>query len=608
MFRLLARLVDPFESVERRDPPATVSSFVLEQLAPFRLIVGLSLALSIVSAALEVWLISYAGRLVDTLTETPRGQLWSEHGGEFLLVALLILLVRPLSWFGREALDDIAFRPNLVTRVRWRAHQHILEQSVGWFQNEQSGRIAARVRDLGVSAAGAAYTVLHTLVFVVIYISGSIVLMASVDLRLVIPLAGWAALYVGLAIYAIPRFRAASERFQEAQSTLSGFLVDTYANIDTIKLFGDGRAGDRESRERFESTRSSYFGLQRVEVTINAGMMALGTILMVSLVGYAIVLWQSGDAPLGIVAAALALSFRISGMAEWLLDAVASLFGYVGATNEALKTVAQPIDIPDAPDATELIIDGGSIRLSEVSHHYGRGDGGLDRVSLDIAAGEKVGLVGPSGAGKSTLVNLILRFYESETGRIEIDGQHIRSVTQESLRKQIAMVAQDAALPDRSVRDNIAFGRGDVSQSRIEAAARSASADLFIQGLRDPDGRSGYDAHLGERGVRLSGGQRQRIALARAILKDARILVLDEATSALDSEVEAEIQDTLYRVMEGKTVIAIAHRLSTIARMDRIVVLDDGRIAEEGHHDQLIELGGVYARLWARQSGGFIGV
>jgi ATP-binding cassette, subfamily B, multidrug efflux pump len=607
VFRLLEEIVDPFQRHDEVTPSGRVGTFVLEHLRPLRQVIVMSLALSVISAAFEVWLIYYASRLVDTLTDTPRELLWNEHGTEFLVVAALVLIVRPLSWLGREALDDIAFRPNAVTMISWRAHRHVLGQSVGWFQHELSGRIAARVRQVGASATGAAYAVLHTLSFVVIYIAGSIWLMASVDLRLVVPLVAWAVLYLGLMTYAVPRFSDASERFQETQSTLSGFLVDTYANIDAIKLFGDRQEDDRESRDRFAATRSAFFKLQRIEVTINAGMMVLGTLLMVLLVGYSIVLWQTGDAPLGIVAAALALSFRINGMAEWLLDAVASLFGHIGATRESLATVAQPHDIQDAPDAGGLHVSGGTIRLVDVSHHYGRGDGGLDRVSLEISAGEKVGLVGPSGAGKSTLVNLILRFFETETGRIEIDGQDIRSVTQDSLRKQIAMVAQNAALLDRSVRDNIAFGRREVSDEQIEAAASSASADTFIAGLRDPELRSGFDAHLGERGVRLSGGQRQRIALARAILKDAPILVLDEATSALDSEVEAEIQDTLYRVMEGKTVIAIAHRLSTIARMDRIVVLDEGRIVEEGPHEQLIDLGGVYARLWARQSGGFIG-
>ena len=607
MFRLLEQMVDPFKQHDVWASTGDVWPFILQHMRPFRLVIALSLLLSLVSAALEVWLIYYASRLVDALTTTSRDQLWSEHGIEFLVVAVLLLIVRPLAWFWREGLDDIAFRPNATTLFSWKSHQHVLDHSVGWFQKERSGLVAARVRDIGGSATGAAYTVIHTLAFVIMYIIGSIWLIASVDLRLVIPLALWAGLYVGLMIYAVPRFRDTSESFQESKSALSGYLVDIYGNIGAIKLFGNRREDDREGRARFETARSASFALQRVEVTINAGMMVLGTILLVSLVGFSIALWQAGNAPLGIIAAAIALSFRINGMAEWLFDAVASLFGHVGATREALKTVAQPIDIPDAPGASDLQVTGGSIQLTDVSHHYGKGDGGLDRVSLEISPGEKVGLVGPSGAGKSTLVNLILRFFETETGSIRIDGQDVRSVTQDSLRQQIAMVSQDVALLDRSVRDNISFGRSDVTPEQIEAAAGDAAADSFISELRDPAGQTGYDAHLGERGVRLSGGQRQRIALARAILKDAPIMVLDEATSALDSEVEAEIQDTLYELMQGKTVIAIAHRLSTIARMDRIVVLDQGRIVEEGTHDQLIKLGGVYHRLWSRQSGGFIG-
>jgi ATP-binding cassette, subfamily B, multidrug efflux pump len=607
MFRLLERLVNPFDQSERRAPSGDAWTFILQHLRPFRLVIALSLLLSLISAALEVWLIYYASRLVDTLTTTSRDQLWSEHGTEFLIVAALLLIVRPLAWFWREGLDDIAFRPNASTLFSWNAHQHMLNQSLGWFQNERSGLAAARVRDLGGSATGAAYTVIHTLAFVVMYIIGSFWLIASVDLRLVIPLVVWAGLYLGLLVYAVPRFRDTSQRFQESKSELSGYLVDIYGNIGAIKLFGNRQEDDHEGRARFEEARAASFALQRVEVTINAGMMVLGTILLVSLVGYSIALWQVGTAQLGVIAAALALSFRINGMAEWLFDAVAALFGYVGSTSEALKTVAQPIDIPDEPDAGDLRVTGGAIRLSDVSHHYGKGDGGLDRVSLEISPGEKVGLVGPSGAGKSTLVNLILRFFETETGSIEIDGQDVRSVTQESLRRAIAMVSQDVALLDRSVRENISFGRTDVTQEQIARAANRAAADTFILGLRDSAGNTGYDTHLGERGVRLSGGQRQRIALARAILKDAPILVLDEATSALDSSVEAEIQDSLYELMQGKTVIAIAHRLSTIARMDRIVVLDQGRIVEEGTHEQLIELGGVYHELWSRQSGGFIG-
>ena len=606
MFRRFNRLVDPFQPyASDRDPPVGVWPFVLQHLRPLRAIVVISLLLTLVSAALEVWLIGYAGRLVDRLA-AARTDLWSGLGLELLLVAALIMLGRPLAKLVREGLDDIVFRPTAETLTAWRTHRHVLRQSVGWFRGDLAGRLATFVRQTGASTSGVGYSFVHTLSYVSVYIIGSIWLMGSINPLLMLPLLVWVGLYLGLMWYIVPRYRAASSAYQLAQSNLMGLLVDSYANIDIIKLFARAEAEDRQAHQQFAQTRTAFLGVQRLEVTINVAMTVLGSLLMVGLIGYAIMLWQDGRAPLGLIAAAVALSVQITGMAEWLLDAVSNLFGDLGALRQTLQTVAQPVDIPDAPGASELVIAGGAIAFDGVSHHYGRGDGGLDRISLHIAAGEKVGLVGRSGSGKSTLVNLLLRFFEPEAGRIEIDGQDITAVTQESLRRHIGMVMQDTALLHRSVRDNIAYGRLDIGQDRIEAAAAKAEADGFIATLRDAEGRIGYDAHVGERGVKLSGGQRQRIALARAILKNAPILLLDEATSALDSEVEAAIQDTLYDTMVGKTVIAIAHRLSTIARMDRILVLDDGRIAEDGTHDALLALGGIYADLWSRQSGGFI--
>jgi len=608
MFRRFEELTDPFQSHADETPPRRVWPFIFSTLKPLRGTVAASLALTAIGAILEVWLIGYSGRLVDTLAAIRPDELWERHGSELMFAAFLLLVVRPGTAVLNEGLDDIVFRPNAVAMIRWRALRHVKRQSVGWFQNDFSGRIAWRVQELGNSATGVAYSVIHTITYVAIYIAGSFLLMASVDIRLVIPMLIWVGLYFALMAYIIPRVREASQRFQEADSALSGMLVDTFSNIDTIKLFSLDQDEDRDSRRHLDITRRAFIRSQVLEVTVNSSMVFLSSLLMVSLIGYSILLWQAGSAPLGMVAAAIALGFRITAMAEWLLDAVASLFNHMGAARDQLSTIAQPVDIPDVPDAKELRLDGGTLRFENVSHHYGKGQGGIDRVSLHVAAGEKVGLVGRSGAGKSTLVNLALRFFEAESGLITVDGQDIRSVTQESLRGCFSMVAQNAALLHRSVRDNIAYGREDLPQAMIEAAAAKAHADGFIPGLRDQQGRSGYDAHVGERGVKLSGGQRQRIALARAILKDAPILVLDEATSALDSEVEAAIQDTLYDFMEGKTVIAIAHRLSTIARMDRIVVLDRGRIAEEGRHQELLARGGIYHRLWSRQSGGFLGV
>ncbi|MEW2379133.1 ABC transporter ATP-binding protein [Micromonospora sp. NPDC047812] len=606
MFGLFENPVDPFPPGDDRTPAAGAGRFLLEELRPLRPVVTAAVATTVLAAAIEVWLIGYAGRLVDTLAAASPQRLWADHGTELLTVALFVLLVRPLIHVVGEALDDIAFRANARPLARWRAHRHVSRQSVGWFRDDLAGRIATSVRDGGDAASTAAYSVVHTLVFVIAYTAGSVWLMSTIDVRLLLPLGAWILAYAMLMRWVVPRYRRASERLQDAESTLTGLLVDSYGNVDTLALLGGRDTRTEHDRRVFALSRRAHLDLQRVEVTINGTMMALSSALLVGLVGYGIVLWRTGAAPLGLVAAALALSFRITAMAEWLLDAVSSLFGSVGALRRALRTVAQPLAVADKPGATELRVRGGAITFAQVSHHYGRGGGGLDRLSLDVAAGERVGIVGRSGAGKSTLVGLLLRFHDAESGTIMIDGTDVTDVTQESLRGQIAMVAQEATLLHRSVRENIA-GPGDADDARIEAALRRASADRFVATLRDADGRTGLDAHVGERGVRLSGGQRQRIALARAFYRNAPILVLDEATSALDSEAEAAIHDTLSEVMTGRTVIAIAHRLSTIARMDRIVVLDAGRIAEQGTHAKLLERGGLYADLWSRQSGGFLG-
>ncbi|MEV4639958.1 ABC transporter ATP-binding protein [Actinoplanes sp. NPDC049548] len=606
MSGLFENPVDPFPDGDDRTPAADAHRFLLQELRPLRPVVVAAVVTTVLCAAVEVWLIGYAGRLVDALAAGSRDALWSDHGAELLAVAGLVLVVRPLLNLVSEALDDMAFRANARPLARWRAHRHVARQSVGWFRNDFAGRIATWVRDGGDAASTAAYSVIHTLVFVVAYVIGSVWLMSAIDGRLLLPLSGWLLAYALLMRWAVPRYRRASERLQDAESALTGLLVDSYANVDTLALLGGEGARADGDRRVFAAARRAHLDLQRIEVTINSSMMALGSALLVGLVGYGIALWRTDAAPLGLVAAALALSFRITSMAEWLLDAVSSLFGSVGALGQALKTVAQPLAVADAPGASALRVRGGAITFSAVSHHYGRGAGGLDRLSLDVAAGERVGIVGRSGAGKSTLVGLLLRFHDAESGTITIDGADIRSVTQESLRAQISMVAQDATLLHRSIRENIA-GPGAVDDARVEAALRRASAAGFVAALRDADGRTGLDAHAGERGVRLSGGQRQRIALARAFYRDAPILVLDEATSALDSEAEAAIHDTLGEVMTGRTVIAIAHRLSTIAHLDRIVVLDAGRIVEQGTHAELVDRGGLYAELWSRQSGGFLG-
>lgn len=607
IFSMFENLVDPYQPYKRQTPPANVWDFLKENLRPFYRIMAVSVVFAVIAAGIEVWLIGYLGVLIDRLVTTEPEQIWVEHGNTLIAVALFILVVRPLAPLIREGLDDITFFPNATALVQWRAHRHVMQQSVGWFQNDMAGRIAAHVQVIGRAATGATYQVLHTFSFVAVYVVGSVWLMASVDVWLMFPLIIWVGLYAGLMAYAVPRMEKASAEHQEGLSSKTGMIVDNYSNIETVKLFGTENQQDDETYQRFEDVRQAFLKVQKIEVLINVGMVFLNSVLIVGLVGGALILWREGEAQIGIIATAFALSFRINDMANWFMDAMSSLFSATGGLRETLKTVAQPLAITDASDAQELLVSGGEILLEGISHHYGKGAGGLDDISLQIAAGEKVGIIGRSGAGKSTLVNLILRFFELEGGQIAIDGQDISAVTQDSLRRNIGMVTQENTLLHRSVRDNIAYGAVK-DQAAVEAAAGKAEAHEFILELQDQKERSGYDAFVGDRGVKLSGGQRQRIAIARVILKNAPILALDEATSALDSEVEAAIQSTFDSLMEGKTVIAIAHRLSTIAQMDRIIVLDGGRIIEQGSHDELLMAGGQYAKFWNRQSGGFIGL
>lgn len=604
---LLENLSDPYVPSAAM-PETQVWPYLRANLAPLQRVILASLLFTILAAIVEVWLIGYAGRLIDTLANIPTEQLWSEVGWELIGVAAVLLILRPVSHFLREGTNDMALKPNAATLFRWRAVSHVGKQSVGWFRDDLAGRTAMRVINIGSDAAGAVYSALNALAYVSVYLVGVMILMASVDLRLLWPIILWLAVYIAIMRVLIPAFDRATEKFQKSRSALTGELVDTYANIDTVKLFADSTAQQGEAKSKIEDTRQAFFALQRVEVTLNMAISVLDGLIMVGLIGFSIMLWVGDDGTLGLVASALALSLRITGMIEWMMDAVSLIFGHVGALREELKTVAQPITIEDQPNAPALALGGGEIEFQAITHHYGKEVGGLDNLSMTIKAGEKVGLVGRSGAGKSSLVNSLLRFHDVELGVIRIDGQDIASVTQDSLSSGIGMVAQEAALLHRSVRDNIAYGRKNVTDDAVITAASHAEAHEFIMTLQDGQGRQGYDALVGERGVKLSGGQRQRIAIARVILKDAPILVLDEATSALDSEVEAAIQDTLYSVMEGKTVIAIAHRLSTIAKMDRIIVLDKGRIAEQGSHDALLSENGLYAAFWNRQSGGFIGV
>ena len=608
MFRFFENLVDPYcDYPETNVPPQRLWPFLKEYAQPFKKVFVVTAILSLIVAAIEIGLIHYMGRVVDLLSGEP-AQVWQDHGTELILLAVFILTLRPLIQLLDVLLLNNTILPNFGTLIRWRSHKHVLRQSVGWFENDFAGRIANRIMQTPPAAGEVVFQVFDAITFALAYIIGAAILLWYADPLLMLPLVVWFALYALLIRWTVRRVGPASQAASDARSTVTGRVVDSYSNIHSVKMFAHHDTELTYAREAIEKTRRTFQTEMRIYTIMDATLVSLNGLLIVSTVGWGIFLWMQGLASVGVIAAASALTLRLNGMSGWIMWALTTFFRQLGVVAEGMETIAQPIDLVDDPDATDLQLSKGSLELRELSHHYGRGSGGLDQINLTIQPGEKIGLIGRSGAGKSTLVKLLLRFYDPERGQILIDGQDIAHVTQDSLRRHIGMVQQESSLLHRSVRDNLLYGRPDASEAEMVEAARKARAHDFILDLQDPQGRTGYDAHVGERGVKLSGGQRQRVTLARVILKDAPILILDEATSALDSEVEAEIQETLYGMMQGKTVIAIAHRLSTIAQMDRILVLDQGRIVEEGTHDVLLRSEGLYAQFWARQSGGFLNV
>ena len=608
MFRFFENLVDPYVEYEETDtPPRRLLPFLIDYARPFRRVFVVTGVLKMVVAVIEVGMIWYVGRLVDLLAGGSPAEVMRDHGAEFLFAAIAVLCLRPIIGGIDVALLHNTILPNFGTLIRWRSHRHVLRQPVGWFENDFAGRIANRIMQTPPAAGDALFQVFDAVAFAVTTLIGSIALLSGADLRLVVPLLLWIALYLWLLRWTVRRAGPASTAASDARSKVTGRVVDSYTNIHSVKMFAHHDREIAYAGEAIEEAREKFQTEMRIVTLMDVMLTFINGLLIVSVTGLALWLWYDGQATVGVVAAATALVLRLNNMTYWIMWATTNLVQSLGVVAEGMETIAQPVALTDRAGAKPLDYREGRIEIDTLSHHYGRGAGGLDKLSLTIRPGEKVGLVGRSGSGKSTLVKLLLRFYDPEGGRILIDGQDITHVTQNSLRRVIGMVQQDSSLLHRSVRENILYGRPDATEAEMVEAARRAEADGFIGDLADPEGRSGYDAQVGERGVKLSGGQRQRVALARVILKDAPILVLDEATSALDSEVEAAILNTLYGVMEGKTVIAIAHRLSTIAHMDRIVVIDRGRIAEAGTHAALLAKGGLYAQFWDRQSGGFIG-
>ena len=598
MFRFFENLVDPYCDYREEDrPPTRLWPFLRAYLKPFRTVAAVAIVIKTLVAAGELLLIWYIARIVDLLANGAPETLLFRHGTEFLLAGAAVLILRT----GYAALDMALLHntilPNLGTLIRWRAHRHVLRQSVSWFENDFAGRIANRIMQTPPAAGEAAFQMLDAATFFATTVIGSVLMFYGFDLRLTVPLILWIIAYFALMRWTISRAGPASKASSDARSAITGRVVDSYTNIHSVKMFAHH---DRElayAKDAIEEARKTFMKEMRIVTIMDFSLTFLNGAMIVAVSCLAVWLWIGGSLSAGAVAAALALALRLNNMTYWIMWAMTNLVQNLGVVAEGMETIAQPVTLVDAPDARELKLSEGRIEIDAISHHYGRESGGLDKVSLSIAPGEKVGLVGRSGAGKSTLVKLLLRFYDAEGGAIRIDGQDIAGVTQASLRAQTGMVQQDSSLLHRSVRDNIAYGRPGASEDEIVAAAQKAEAHDFIRDLQDPKGNEGYDAEVGERGVKLSGGQRQRVTLARVILKDAPILLLDEATSSLDAESELAVQRAVDRLAEDRTTLVVAHRLATVKKADRILVFEGGRIVASGTHDTLVSEGGLYARL-----------
>ncbi|MCT7316933.1 ABC transporter ATP-binding protein/permease [Ralstonia sp. CHL-2022] len=608
LLRRLEKLIDPFRPLPDTQPPANVWRFYAYFLREVRGVFAFLLLVGLLGALIEVALFDFLGRIVDMIQATPGPAFFGRHRNELLWMAFVALIARPVIFGLHDVLVHQVINPNLSNLIRWQNHRYVLKQSLTFFQNDFAGRIAQRIMQTGFSLRDSAVQSVDALWHVVIYAISAMVLFARADWWLVVPLLVWIGCYVAALSYFVPRVKARSVIATESRSKLMGRIVDGYTNITTLKLFAHTQHEESYARdamaEQTDKTRLSGRMISGMDFTITAmnGLLIVGTSAL------ALWLWSEGRVSAGTIALTTGLVIRINNMSGWIMWVVNGIFENVGQVQDGMQTIALPRAVIDQPDAKPLHVTRGEVRFEHVGFHYGKGSGVIEGLDLVVHPGERIGLVGPSGAGKSTLVNLLLRLYDVERGRILVDGQDIAAVTQESLREQIGMVTQDTSLLHRSIRDNLRYGKPDSTEAELMQAVHRARADEFIPQLSDVQGRRGFDALVGERGVKLSGGQRQRIAIARVLLKDAPILILDEATSALDSEVEAAIQESLETLMQGKTVIAIAHRLSTIARMDRLVVLDGGRIVESGTHAELLEHGGLYARLWAHQTGGFVGV
>lgn len=612
MFAFFERLTKAFPDEPSTQPPKGLVAFCrFYTKGMWGIIITVSM-ISAVIAMLEVALFGFMGDLVDLFATADPKTFLTEQRDTLIWMGVVVLVLIPGFVLLRALFSHQALLGNYPMRIRWQAHRYLLGQSLSFFHNEFAGRVATKVMQTSLSVRETVMKILDLMVYIGVYFISMVVLIFSTDWRLSLPLIVWLFVYIVVLRILVPKLKAVSQKQADARSIMTGRIVDSYTNITTVKLFSHSKREAEYAKESMDGFLQTVYPQMRLVTVLETAIELINAILIFVVGAMAVYLWMHNLATPGDIAVAISLCLRLNGMSHWIMWEVSSLFEHIGTVQDGINTLAQPVDVKDAKQASALVVHGGEVKFDNVNFSYrGAADQQIDvfnQLQLNIKPGEKVGLVGRSGAGKSTMVNLLLRFYDTQSGSIKIDGQDITQVPQEQLRAQISMVTQDTSLMHRSVRDNIVYGRTNATDEEVIAAAKQAEAHDFILSLSDKEGRTGYDAHVGERGVKLSGGQRQRIAIARVLLKDAPILILDEATSALDSEVEAAIQDCLNTVMENKTVLAIAHRLSTIAQMDRLLVLDKGQIVESGTHSELVAKNGIYAKLWAHQTGGFIGL
>ncbi|PBC01278.1 ABC transporter ATP-binding protein [Mesorhizobium sp. WSM3860] len=606
MFRWFEKRLDPFPAAEPVEPPKTLVAFCVHYTRgawPYILVDAVLVA---AIALAEAWMFGFMGRIVDWLSAQNRETFLATESWKLAGMAFIVLFALPGTVWLHSLLNQQTLMGNYPMRIRWQVHRYLLKQSMAFYQDEFAGRIATKLMQTALAVRECVIKLIDVLNYVVVYFLSMLFIVGSADLRLAVPLGVWLVGYIGLLRFFIPKLGKVGEEQANARSTMTGRVVDSYTNIQTVKLFSHARREATFAKEGMASFLDTVYRSMRLVTQLYGMLYILNSLLLFSVTVISLWLWLGQAVTIGAVAVVIGLVLRMWGMSQWIMWEMSSLFENIGTVQDGIQSISLPRLVEDRPGASDIAVSQGEIRFEEIRFHYGKQKGVIENLSLTVKPGEKVGIVGRSGAGKSTLVNLLLRFYDLESGRILIDGQEIAGVTQDSLRAQIGMVTQDTSLLHRSVRENILYGRPDATDEMLIEAARRAEALDFIGALSDHNGRKAFDAHVGDRGVKLSGGQRQRIAIARVMLKDAPILILDEATSALDSEAEAAIQENLYKLMQGKTVIAIAHRLSTIAAMDRLVVMDKGRIIEEGSHEELVAKGGLYAQLWQRQSGGFL--